>query len=137
DGGILQQRLHAARAVERHHHDVEIPYAAEEQLSAIWRRPGRRGARTEPLSPTSLVDWLPEHPPTLTRREVGQMTAVCPHRSKVRRGIERQAVERAACEIPHPEVELLILDGDRQSRPVRRQARMDVGARGRTQRLLA
>src|SRR4030095_7597737 len=102
--------LHAARAVERQHRDVRIPYRAEEHMAAIWRHPGRRGARAELLRPTSLVDGLPEHPATLTPREVGQMTAVYPHRRKVRRGIGRQAVERAACEIPHPPGDIPVLD---------------------------
>ena len=59
-----------------------------------------------------------------------------PHRSEVSRGIERELSERPACEIPHPDVVLLVLNGHRHSRPVRRHARMEVGARRRPQRLL-
>ena len=119
------------RAVERHHHHV--PGALREQhVRAVGRHAGRQQAgpvAAEGLGLTGAVGGLPEETATCALPNIRRCPSPStPERSRL--GTGRQLSERLACGIPHPDVVLLVVDGHRHPRPVRRQARLDVGARG-------
>ena len=117
------------------HREVLVSVQREQRLGAVRRHGGRGGAGRQPLGRAGAVGELPEQSrlaPAL--REEDQATTIRrPGWSKVGRGIERQLAQGLARQIPHPDIVLLIRNRHRHPRPVRRDARMKVGARRRAQ----
>ena len=122
----LQQRRHAARAVERDLQQIAAhrrrPFV-EHDRGPIRRDPGDKlviAARGQPLGGAGAVGRLPpeivlaaavrakDDPPAVRR----------PHGKPVRARVECHARERRAPQVPDPEVILLIPAEERDARPV-------------------
>src|SRR6185436_18811388 len=98
----------------------------EDYVFAIRRHAGwNSGAQL--FGQAVAVCGLPEQTlGAIAQRKEDQMLPVRrPHRTLVPQGIERPLAELLACEIPHPDVEFLVLDGHCHMLPIRREARME------------